>query len=147
MRILIVGGGDVGYALSRRLASAHDITVLEHNPKVAEQFTALDVEVVIGSGTDPSTLRRAGIARAELLVASTGFDEVNLVACTVGRQLGSPATICLVSRDDFFGPFAAGDALQRHFGVDRVLWPEAQLAADIERSDSNRRQAEQGCSI
>ena len=133
MRILIVGGGEVGLALSRHLAPDHDLTVVEHNPAVAVRFAALDVVVVTGSGTDPSTLTRAGIARADLLVACTGVDEVNLVACTVGRQLGSPATICLVSRDDFFGPLAAGDAMHRHFGVDRVLWPEAQLADDIER--------------
>lgn len=133
MRILIVGGGEVGLALSRRLAAEHDVTVVERDPRVAERFAALDVSVVTGSGTDPAALTRAGIAEAELLVACTGVDEVNLVTCTLGRQLGSPATICLVSRDEFFGPQAAGDALRRHFGVDRVLWPEGQLAADIER--------------
>jgi trk system potassium uptake protein TrkA len=71
-------------------------------------------------------------SRREVFVACTGLDEVNVVACGMANQLGSPQTICFVSREDFLDVSAREGALEL-FGVNRVVWPEAQLAADIER--------------
>lgn len=133
MRIVIVGGGEVGYALCRALAPDHDLAVIDSAPQVAERFSHLDVQFIIGSGTDGAVLQRAGIAQAQLLVACTGFDEVNVITCAVARRFGSMRTICFVSREDFLEPFGELEALRAHLGIDRVLWPEAQLAADIER--------------
>jgi Trk K+ transport system NAD-binding subunit len=56
---------------------------------------------------------------------------VNIVACAMANQFGSPQTTCFVSRDDFVSE--TGQHGLEHFGIDRVVWPEAQLAADIER--------------
>ena len=77
-------------------------------------------------------LRRAGVARAEVFVACTGLDEVNVVACGMANQLGSPQTICFVSREDFLDVSSRQGALEL-FGINRVVWPEAQLAEDMER--------------
>ena len=65
-----------------------------------------------------------------MLVACTGLDEVNIVTCARARQIASPRTICLVSREDFLAEDQQGLGA---FGIDRLIWPEAQLAADIER--------------
>ena len=132
MRIVIVGGGEVGFALSQALAPDHDVFAIDQNPDVADRFEPLDVQFVLGSATSADTLQRAGIGTADFLVACTGLDEVNLVACAVARQLGSPRTVCFVSREDFLQLPEGAEGLGR-FGVDRLLWPEAQLAADIER--------------
>ena len=67
-----------------------------------------------------------------MLVACTGLDEVNIVTCAVGNRLGSPRTFCFVSREDFIEFQERREGLEQ-FGIDRVIWPEAQLAADIER--------------
>ena len=133
MRLIIIGGGEVGYALSRALSLEHEIFVIDHDPAVGDRFTSLDVEFILGSGTSLSVLRRAGVARCQLLVACTGQDEVNVVACALANQVGSPETICLVSKEDFLGADGGSALLREHFGIDRVLWPEAQLAADIVR--------------
>jgi len=133
VRIVIAGGGQVGHGLAKALASDHEVVVVDHDPAIADVFQALDVEFILGSGTSEDVLMRADIAHADYFVAATGLDEVNIVACAIANRLGHPQTICLVSRADFLdadgGPGGLGA-----FGVNRVIWPEAQLAADIERT-------------
>lgn len=130
VRIVIVGGGQVGSALARTLAADHEVVVIDHDRAVADSFTTIDVEFIVGSGTSEDVLASAGIGKAQFFVACTGLDEVNIVACAMANRIANPQTICLVSRADFL-PGAEGHLEQ--FGIDRVLWPEAQLAADIEQ--------------
>jgi trk system potassium uptake protein len=133
MRIIIVGGGEIGWALARDLSRDHGIFVIDHNPDVRERFKALDVEFLAGSASSTPVLRRAGVERADLLIACTGFDEVNVVACALANRLGSPRTICFVSREDFLDHAGSAESMREHFGIERVIWPEAQLAEEIER--------------
>lgn len=132
MRIVVVGGGEIGFALAQGLSANNDVFVIDHTPEIADRFEPLDVQFVLGTGTSREVLLRAGVARADVLVACTGLDEVNLVSCAVARQIGEPRTICFVSRDDFLAvPDHAGGLAG--FGIDRVIWPEAQLAEEMER--------------
>jgi trk system potassium uptake protein TrkA len=132
MRIVIVGGGEIGFALAQGLAAQHEVFVVDHKPEIADRFAPLDVQFVLGTGTSRDALTRAGADRADVFVACTGLDEVNIVSCGVARQIANPQTICFVSREDFLrsGEKARGLA---GFGIDRVIWPEAQLAEEIER--------------
>ena len=130
MHVVIVGGGEIGFALAQALSDQNEVFVVDHAPHVADRFERLDVQFVLGAGTSADVLTRAGIERAHVLVACTGLDEVNIVACAMARQLAKPQTICFVSREDFLEGDQQGLAA---FGIDRVVWPEAQLAADIER--------------
>lgn len=131
MRIIIVGGGEVGFALSQAVSEQHEVFVVDHAPEVADRFEPLDVQFVLGTGTSRDVLARAGGGGADVLVACTGLDEVNIVCCAVARQLGSPRTTCFVSREDFLTLRDAKGLAA--FGIDRVVWPEAQLAQEIER--------------
>jgi trk system potassium uptake protein len=132
MRIVIVGGGEIGLGVSRKLAPRHDVVVVDHQPSVAERFATLDVQVITGNGTNPDVLAQAGAAQADFVIASTGVDEVNVLASLIANRLGSPRTVCLASREDLFQPLGR-NLLREHVGIDRVVWPEAQLAEDIER--------------
>jgi trk system potassium uptake protein TrkA len=131
MRIVIVGGGQIGSSLARALAADHEVVVIDHEPRVADVFATIDAELLIGSGTSEEMLTRAGITDAQFFVATTPLDEVNIVACAIANRLANPTTICVVSRADFT-PDTREMAGLAQFGIDRVLWPEAQLAADIE---------------
>jgi len=133
MRIIIVGGGEIGFALSRQLSTGHDIVVIDDNPDVRERFESLDVEFLTGSATSADVLARARVANADLLVACTGLDEVNMVACAIANRVGTGRTICFVSKDDFVGKDGSADSVRQHFGIERIIWPEAQLAEEIER--------------
>lgn len=132
VRVVIVGGGEIGFALAQGLSATHEVFVVDHTPEVAGRFEPLDVQFVLGTGTSREVLVRAGAERADVVVACTGLDEVNVVSCAVARQLARPQTICFVSREDFVeGPQERGSLAA--FGIDRVIWPEAQLAEDMER--------------
>jgi trk system potassium uptake protein len=130
MHIVIIGGGQVGASLARALSADHEVFVVDHDPDVEDVFQSIDVEFLPGSGTNEQVLTRAGVDRCDFFVAATGLDEVNIVACALANRLGRPQTICLVSRAEFLDSAGAGLSA---FGVNRVVWPEAQLAADIER--------------
>jgi trk system potassium uptake protein TrkA len=133
MRILIVGGGEIGYALCAALSAEHDVFVVDNDPDVAGRFAQVDSEFVDGSGTSPDVLRRAQVDGCDLFIACTQLDEVNIVACSIGSQLGARETVCFVSKQDFVRPPGGTESLREHFGINRVIWPEAQLAAAIER--------------
>jgi trk system potassium uptake protein TrkA len=132
MRIVIAGGGQVGSSLARTLGAHHEVVVIDHDPEVADRFQSMDVEFLLGSGTSEEVLARAGVEACDFFVAATGLDEVNIVACALASRLGRPQTVCLVSRAEFLGTSEKGGGLAA-FGINRVVWPEAQLAADIER--------------
>jgi trk system potassium uptake protein len=133
MRIIIVGGGEIGYALSRELSRNNDIFVVDHNPDVRERFESLDVEFLTGSATSGDVLERARVSTADLLIACTGLDEVNMMVCAIANRSGTPRTICFVSKEDFLGRDGTAESVRAHFGIERVVWPEAELAEDIER--------------
>ncbi len=133
MKIIIVGGGEIGYALAKDLSGQHDTFVVDNDPAVAERFASLDVQFILGSATSATDLRQAHVEESDFLIAATGLDEVNIVACSIANSLGSPETVCIVSNDDLHRPDAERDTLRELFGIDRIIWPEGQLAADIER--------------
>ena len=132
MRIVIVGGGQIGSSVARALAADHEVVVIDHDKQVADVFASIDADLIIGSGTSEEVLERAGIREARFFVATTPLDEVNIVACAMANRLASPETICVVSRADFLPDSKQVQSLEQ-FGINRLLWPEAQLAADIER--------------
>jgi trk system potassium uptake protein TrkA len=131
MRIVIVGGGEIGFALAQTLSTQHAVVVVDHAPDVADRFEPIDAQFILGAATSSDVLGRAGVRDASVLVACTGLDEVNIVTCAMARQIAAALrTICFVSRHDFLDETEQG---LNAFGIERVIWPEAQLAADIER--------------
>lgn len=131
MHIVIVGGGEIGFALAQALLADHQVVVIDNSVDVGGRFEPLDVQFVLGPGTSADVLSRAGVEKANVLVACTGLDEVNIVACGIARHLGSPRTFCFVSAEEFL-TLQVKQGLSI-FGIDRIIWPEAQLAEDIER--------------
>ncbi len=91
MRVLVVGGGKIGSYLANELAEAgHAVTVTEMHPEVARELSeTMSVLVLEGDGTGVSVLKAAEAGRADWLLAVTGLDEVNLVACEIGLTLGA----------------------------------------------------------
>lgn len=99
MYLVIVGGGQTGFKLAKRLADrGHNIVVIEKEEKRAHELAAeLDVLVIHGSGSDIDVLKDAGIDKADVLLALTQADEVNLMACEIAKKLGVPKVISRVN--------------------------------------------------
>ncbi|NNC92857.1 MAG: hypothetical protein HKN80_10230, partial [Acidimicrobiia bacterium] len=126
MRIVIVGAGAVGSHLAERLSiEGQDVVVIDNDPYMVDQLqSSLDILAVQGNGASPSILEAAGIDKAELLIAVTSNDAVNVLACHAAARLGVPRKIARVEDS------ALRDELQI-LGVDVVIDPEEQLAKDL----------------
>ncbi len=89
MRVIIIGAGEVGYHIAKKLSDEKkDVVLIDKDPaKIRRISENIDVQALLGSGTSPRMLRLAGIQDAELLAAATDSDEVNLIACLLARSL------------------------------------------------------------
>ena len=90
MKIVIVGAGKVGFVLAHMLSNEdHDVTVIDRNPARIETVEErLDVNSVLGSCTSTEVLAAAGVADADMLLAVTERDELNLVSCFIAKSYG-----------------------------------------------------------
>ena len=104
MKIIILGAGQVGGALASNLASeANDITVVDKNETYLRDLRDhLDIGVVIGHASHPEVLLRAGIEDADMLIAVTSDDEINMVACQIVHSLfNTPTKIARVRSQEY----------------------------------------------
>jgi len=131
MHVVIVGAGEVGWYLAQRLgAEHHDVVVIEQNEAIASAIGAeLDVQVVIGSATLPSTLQAARIDRADLLAGVTQNDEVNLIASLLAKEAGVPQTVVRIQTEELRGE--SGAPLREAMRADVVIDPDADTADEI----------------
>ena len=131
MRIIIVGGGNVGYYLVKTLmAEKHHIMLIDNNlarcERVATAFGGAYVEVTHGDGTSADCLRDAGIYHAEAFIAVTGQDQNNLVSCQLAKDyFGVKRTIARVKNPKNIRVF-------EQLGVDSVISSTARIAGSID---------------
>ena len=127
----MVGAGEVGSYIAARLSrEGNDVVVVDHNSGRLDALAAdVDLLAVHGSGTNPRVLDEAGLERAEVVVAVTDSDEVNLLTCMLAKQSGVPATAARLQDSDLRGQ--RGRSLRDAIGVDLVLDPDEQTADAI----------------
>ncbi|MXR37003.1 Trk system potassium transporter TrkA [Craterilacuibacter sinensis] len=125
MKILILGGGQVGARVAENLVSEeNDITIVDLDSKLLKQLQdRLDIQTICGNAAQPSVLAGAGAADTDMLLALTRNDETNLVACKLARELYNvPTRIARVRASDYV-EFGAKNTLDL-FGVDQPICPE-----------------------
>ena len=98
MNIVVVGDGKVGYTLTASLSKeGHDVTVIDNRPDTLRNTTnELDVICIEGNGVSYAVQSEAGVQKADLLIAATSADEINMLACMVAKKLGAKHTIARV---------------------------------------------------
>ena len=89
MKIIIVGIGKVGLALTKQLSVDNKVTVVDEDDQLVENIiNVYDVMGVCGNGASYQVQKEAGVAQANLLIATTSSDEINILACLVAKKLG-----------------------------------------------------------
>jgi trk system potassium uptake protein len=131
MKFIIVGAGEVGYHIAERLSKENqDVFVIDKDPEKIRRITEnLDVQTLLGSGTSPKMLKTSGIKEADMLVAATDSDEVNLIACLLARNL-NPYILKVArvrNREYLEEDLFSRDLL----GVDRIINPESVMVETI----------------
>ena len=132
MKVIIVGTGKMGYSLAEQLVrEEHDVTVVDLNDdSLRRAGDTLDIMTVRGNGVSASSLREAGAGEADLLVAATSADEVNMVCCLTAKSLGTKYTIARIRNQEYTNSVAE---LRRNLKIDTVINPENTTAVEISR--------------
>ncbi len=130
MYVIIIGCGNVGYHLATSLLSmGHEVLGIEKNIDLCQRITdELGSVIFHGNGSQVRVLKEAGAKRADLLIAATGNDEDNLVACQVAKkQFGTPRTVALVNHPE-------NEPLFKLLGVDATINTVHMIASKVEES-------------
>ncbi|MBO4686155.1 MAG: Trk system potassium transporter TrkA [Lachnospiraceae bacterium] len=132
LKIIIVGAGNVGSTLVEQLAhEGHDITIIDIVARKIQAITDnYDVMGIIGNGASYSVLMEAGIEQADLMIAVTEADELNLLCCTVAKRVGRCAAIARVRMPDYSKEV---QYLQEQLGLALVINPEMETAKEAAR--------------
>lgn len=132
MNVIIVGAGKVGSTLADKLAAeGNDVTVVDKNETLLNKLiNTYDLMGVKGNGSSYGTLIEAGAENADLIIAVTDSDELNLLCCTLAQNLGSCATIARVRTPDYGEELPY---LRDKLGISLIINPELEAAREINR--------------
>ncbi len=132
MKIIIVGAGEVGFHIAKKLSSENkDVVLVEINEeRVRRVQQVLDVQVIQGKGSSPSVLRRAGLESAEMVIAVTDSDETNIVACLIAQTLSKNIIRVARVRDPEYRG-ASGLIDKSFLHIDLVISPEEEVSKTL----------------
>ena len=136
MKIIICGAGQVGRGIAERLAlENHDVTVIDISADLVEALSAsTDVRGIVGHGAHPDVLYEAGAEDADMIIAVTFVDEVNMMACEVSKALFNiPTRVARVRDQSYLQPQYAGLFSRENTAIDVVISPEVAVGEMVLR--------------
>jgi trk system potassium uptake protein TrkA len=136
MRIIICGAGQVGFGIAERLAAEkHDVSIIDTAPELVQNVRdTLDVRGFVGHGSHPDVLARAGAEQADMIIAVTLHDEVNIVACEVAHALFNvPMKIARIRAQSYLQPHYQDLFSREHLPIDVIISPELEVGEMVLR--------------
>lgn len=130
MRVIICGAGQVGYGIAEKLASEKiDVCIIDVNSELIRNVRdTLDVRGIVGHGSHPDVLEAAGAQEADMIIAATLYDEVNMVACQVAHSLFSvPTKIARIRAQSYLQPHYMDLFSRDHLPIDVIISPELEV--------------------
>lgn len=130
MRVIICGAGQVGYGIAERLAAErNDVSVIDTSPTLIRGVRDnLDVRGFVGHGSHPDVLEKAGAQEADMIIAVTLYDEVNMVACQVAHSLFNvPTKIARIRAQSYLLPHYMDLFSRDHLPIDVIISPEIEV--------------------
>ena len=126
MKIVVCGAGQVGFNIARHLSmEGNDVIVIDTSPELIRRINDnLDAQGVVGHASRPDVLERAGIGDADMIIAVTHTDEVNMVACQVAHSLFEvPMKIARVREQSYLDPAWSNLFSRDHLPIDVIISP------------------------
>jgi trk system potassium uptake protein TrkA len=121
MRIIVIGAGELGQLVATKLSALqHDVTVVDMIPDgLARIRGTLDAMLLEGEGTNVNTLKKAGAESADILLALSGDEAANILACQIAKKLGTAQTLCRIYSSSIFS--AEDGITPEYFGIDKAF--------------------------
>jgi trk system potassium uptake protein TrkA len=136
MKVIICGAGMVGANIARYLASeGNSITVIDQRPDLVRKIgDSLDVQAIVGHASHPDVLDQAGASDADMIIAVTAADEINMLACQVAHSLFNvPTKVARVRHQGYLQPIWANLFSREHLPIDVIISPELEVAKAVIR--------------
>lgn len=136
MRVIICGAGQVGYGIAERLAAEkNDVSIIDTAPELIHAIRdQLDVRGFVGHGSHPEVLEAAGAQNADMIIAVTLFDEVNIVACEVAHALFNvPMKVARIRSQSYLQPHYQDLFSRDHLPIDVIISPELEVGEMVLR--------------
>ncbi len=136
MKVLICGAGQVGYGIAEKLsAEQNDVTIIDSSSALINAIRdSLDVRGLVGHGSHPDTLAQAGADQADMIIAVTLYDEVNMVACQVAHSLFNvPTKVARVRAQSYLQPHWQDLFSRDHMPIDVIISPEIEVGEMVLR--------------
>lgn len=136
MKVIVAGAGQVGFNIARYLAAqGNDVTIIDQRADLVQKIgDSLDIQATVGFASHPSVLEGAGAADADILIAVTYSDEVNMVACQVAQTLFNvPTKIARIRQQDYLQGRWQDLFRREHMPIDVQISPELEVARAIAR--------------
>ena len=135
MKIVIYGANELAALIAAKLFEDHDIIIIDEDSTNKDSFEKLDLEYVLGSGSNINVLESVDIKNADIFIACTDNDEANIVACLTVTNMAKLKTVCFVSKRENVESLSLvrGSKYQKELMIDYVLWPEELMTQEIFR--------------
>ena len=136
MNIIICGAGRVGFTIAKQLSEqGHSITVIDQSSEDIQKIDeALDVKAIVGKATYPSILERADASEADMIIAVTRNDEINMVICQIAFSIFNiPKKIARIRSQDYLNPKFTKVYNKENLPIDVIISPEIEIAKSIQR--------------
>ena len=134
LKVIIVGAGEVGFHIAQRLSEENqDVVLIDKEPEQIKRVSDnLDVQAFLGSGTSPRILKDARIQEADMLLATTDSDEVNLISCLIAKNLNPHMIkVARLRNEEYIKEITLLD--KDHLGIDHVINPQAEMVRSVQR--------------
>ncbi len=132
MKIIIAGAGEVGYFLAQMLTTQqkHEVIVIDRDKEILNELSAhFDILALHGSATSIEILKRADTANADLFIAVTSIQEINIIASMLAKKLGAKFTVARVDNDEYIE--LQHKNLFTELGIDAMIYPEILASEEI----------------
>ncbi|MEO4040587.1 Trk system potassium transporter TrkA [Hoeflea sp. CAU 1731] len=136
MKVIICGAGRVGYGIAERLSTEdNDVSVIDTSPSLIHAIReSLDVRGYVGHGSQPDVLEQAGADQADMIIAVTLYDEVNMVACQVAHSLFNvPTKIARIRAQSYLQSHYQDLFSREHMPIDVIISPEVEVGQMVLR--------------
>ena len=135
MKIIIFGANEVGAMIASQFYTANDITVIDDEKNKLDAFNKLDISFIDGNATSIDVLKQANTKDADVFIACTDSDELNIVACLTAKRLSNATTHCFVRKESYKSSLGITKDAEYNcdFYVDNIIWPEELLTQEIFR--------------
>lgn len=135
MNIIIYGATELGCLIATEFFEDHDVTIIDKEENFTNNFSKLDIGFIVGEAPNVEILKQANIKDANLFLACSDSDEVNIVACLTAKRMSGVRTLCFVGKKEYktsLGLTKDSDFISDLY-IDEIIWPEELLTQDIFR--------------